>query len=131
MKPKKFHHAPSVPYFDMGQTSNTTSSSSYFNAYNHDQIDEQDITTNFSPPSFNSYELDANDFLPYFNYEHDTGTTNVSSFYQSAYEYYNNANTLSSPYSGLSEYNSAMSTYVNIQNFSDTFTESDVETQPE
>ncbi|CAG8704682.1 3298_t:CDS:2, partial [Racocetra persica] len=108
-----------------GQTSNTSLSSSYFNTYNHDQIDssspshfniyEQDITPDFSLPCFNTYKL----ALPYYSYEHNIA--NVSSFYPNAYEYYDN------PYG----YDSAMSTYVNFQSSSDSLTELDVEAQPE
>ncbi|CAG8526793.1 24903_t:CDS:2, partial [Racocetra persica] len=108
--PKKFHYTLSVP---MSQTSNTSSLLSYFNAYNHDQIDsslpshfniyEQDITPDFSPPCFNTYEL----ALPYYSYKHNIA--NISSFYPNAYEYYDNVNTSSS----------------------DSLTESDIEAQPE
>ncbi|CAG8740032.1 3486_t:CDS:2, partial [Gigaspora margarita] len=109
----------------MGQPSNTLSSSSNFNDNNHNQINssspniyEQDVTTNFSPPCFDTYELDdANALLSDFSYEHNI--ENVSSFYPNAYEHYDNANiSLPGPY----EYDSAMSTYINIQ---DTLTELD------
>ncbi|CAG8751550.1 6775_t:CDS:2, partial [Dentiscutata erythropus] len=112
MKPKKFHYISSVPYFDMGQTLNTSSLLSNFNAYNHDQINsslssqfninEQDTTSDFSPPCFNTYELDnANAFLPYFSYEHNITNTSVRS------------------------------TYINIQSFSNMLAGSDVEAQSE
>ncbi|CAG8820349.1 13722_t:CDS:2, partial [Gigaspora margarita] len=84
-------------------------------------IYKQDITTNFSPPCFDTYELDdANALLPNFSYEHNIA--NVSSFYSNAYKHYDNAN-ISLP--GLYKYDSVMSTYINIQ---DTLTESDDET---
>ncbi|CAG8808835.1 18974_t:CDS:2, partial [Gigaspora margarita] len=65
--------------------SNTLSSLFDFNNNNHDQINsslpniyEQDITTNFSLPCFETYELDdANTLLPDFSYEHNI--ENVSS----------------------------------------------------
>ncbi|CAG8485562.1 6585_t:CDS:1 [Dentiscutata heterogama] len=118
MKPKKFDYTSSVP---MSQMSNTSSSSllSYFNAYNHDQIDssspshfniyEQDIISDFLLPCFNTYEL----ALPYFSYEHNI--ENILSFYPNTYKYYDNINTSSLPYPGPYRYNSAMSTYINFQ----------------
>ncbi|CAG8831959.1 29356_t:CDS:2, partial [Racocetra persica] len=100
--PKKFHYTSSVP---TDQTSNTSSSSSYFNTYNHDQIDssspshfniyEQNITPDFLSPCFNTYEL----ALPYYSYKHNI--VNILSFYLNAY------------------------------NSSDSLTESDVKAQPE
>ncbi|CAG8836189.1 9606_t:CDS:1, partial [Racocetra persica] len=117
------------------QTSNTSLLSSYFNAYNHNQIDssspshfniyEQNITLDFLPPCFNTYKL----ALPYYRYEHNIA--NVSSFYPNAYEYYDNINISLSPYLDLYRYDSAMSTYVNFQSSSESLTESNVEAQPE
>ncbi|CAG8690829.1 3668_t:CDS:1, partial [Racocetra persica] len=117
------------------QTSNASSSLSYFNAYNHDQIDssspshfniyEQDITPDFSAPCFNTYELT----LPYYSYEHNIA--NVSSFYPNAYEYYDNINTSSLPYPGPYGYDSTMSTYINFQSSSDSLTKLNVEAQTE
>ncbi|CAG8808294.1 23722_t:CDS:2, partial [Gigaspora rosea] len=59
-------------------TLNISSWSSDFNDNNHDQINsssfniyEQDVTANFSPPCFDTYELDANAFLSDFSYEHN------------------------------------------------------------
>ncbi|CAG8742720.1 20781_t:CDS:2 [Dentiscutata erythropus] len=91
----------------MGQTSNTSSSSSNFNAYNHDQINSSSSS----------------------HYEHNIA--NTSSFYPNAYEHYNNVNTLPSHYPGPYEYDSVKSTYINIQSFSDMLAGSDVEAQSE
>ncbi|CAG8776849.1 13835_t:CDS:1, partial [Cetraspora pellucida] len=84
-----------------------------------------DITSDFLPPCFNTYELT----LPYYSYEHNIA--NVSSFYPNAYEYYDNVNTSLSPYPSPYGYDSAMSTYVNFQSSSDSLTKSDIEAQPE